>query len=140
MSPSPPTRSAVRRGNDVLPHAAVLVQRRPDGPVVALRAAGGEKQLLGLAAQRSGDGFPATVRQGFGLPAQGVLGGGVAVSFRKDLHHCLSGGYFQESGDYQIAPEASAAFDKGFPPKEKVSGLPSQERFQWIIQQTKPRL
>ncbi len=49
-------------------------------------------------------------------------------------------GYFQESGDYQIAPEASAAFDKGFPPKEKVSGLPSQERFQWIIQQTKPRL
>lgn len=49
-------------------------------------------------------------------------------------------GYFQESGDYQIDPEASAAFDKGFPPKEKVSGLPSQERFQWIIQQTKPRL
>lgn len=49
-------------------------------------------------------------------------------------------GYFEESGDYQIAPEASAAFDKGFPPKEKVSGLPSQERFQWIIQQTKPRL
>ena len=49
-------------------------------------------------------------------------------------------GYFEESGDYQIDPEASAAFDKGFPPKEKVSGLPSQERFQWIIQQTKPRL
>ena len=39
-------------------------------------------------------------------------------------------GYFEESGDYQIDPEASAAFDKGFPPKEKVSGLPSQERFQ----------
>ena len=54
------------------------------------------------------------------------------------LENCA--GYFQESGDYQIAPEASAAFDKGFPPKEKVSGLPSQERFQWIIQQTKPRL
>lgn len=49
-------------------------------------------------------------------------------------------GYFQESGDYQIDPEASAAFDKGFPPKEKVSGLPSQERFQWIIRQTNPRL
>ena len=49
-------------------------------------------------------------------------------------------GYFEESRDYQIDPEASAAFDKGFPPKEKVSGLPSQERFQWIIQQTKPRL
>lgn len=54
------------------------------------------------------------------------------------LENCV--GYFQESGDYQIDPEASAAFDKGFPPKEKVSGLPSQERFQWIIQQTKPRL
>ena len=76
-----------RRGNDVLPHAAVLVQRRADGPVVALRAAGGEKQLLGFAAQRSGDGFPAPVRQGFGLPAQGVLGGGVAVS----LPHHMQG-------------------------------------------------
>ena len=48
-------------------------------------------------------------------------------------------GYFEESRDFQIDPEKSAAFDKGFSYKEKVEGLPSQERFQWIIQQTKPR-
>ena len=48
-------------------------------------------------------------------------------------------GYFEESRDFQIDPEKSAAFDKGFSYKEKVEGLPSQEKFQWIIQQTKPR-
>ena len=48
----------------------------------------------------SGDGFPAPVRQGFGLPAQSVLGGGVAVSFRKDFHHRLGGfrGYRRGGG------------------------------------------
>ena len=48
-------------------------------------------------------------------------------------------GYFEESRDFQIDPEKSAAFDKGFSYRKKVEGLPSQERFQWIIQQTKPR-
>lgn len=48
-------------------------------------------------------------------------------------------GYFEESGSFQIDPEKAAAFDRSFPPREKVAGLPSQERFQWIIQQTKPR-
>lgn len=48
-------------------------------------------------------------------------------------------GYFMESPSFQINPEDAEAFDRSFPPKEKLSGLPSQERFQWIISQTKPR-
>lgn len=48
-------------------------------------------------------------------------------------------GYFEESGSFQIDPAQAEAFDAGFPPKEKLSGLPSQERFQWIVAQTRPR-
>lgn len=48
-------------------------------------------------------------------------------------------GYFEESGSFQMDPEKAAAFDERFPPREKLSGLPSQERFQRMIQQTKPR-
>ena len=48
-------------------------------------------------------------------------------------------GCFQESKSFQLDPVGAAAFDAGFPPREKRSGLPSQERFQWIIQQTTPR-
>lgn len=48
-------------------------------------------------------------------------------------------GYFEESGDFQIDPAAVEAFDRHFPPREKRSGLPSQERFQWIITQTSLR-
>ncbi|MCI9444221.1 MAG: N-acetyltransferase [Oscillospiraceae bacterium] len=48
-------------------------------------------------------------------------------------------GYFEESGAFQFSREDAAAFEAGFPPKEKQSGLPSQARFQRIIAQTKPR-
>lgn len=48
-------------------------------------------------------------------------------------------GCFEESASFQMDPAEAAAFDAGFPPREKISGLPSQERFQWILQQTKPR-
>ncbi len=48
-------------------------------------------------------------------------------------------GYFAESESFQMDPAEADAFDKCFPSREKRAGLPSQERFQWIIQQTKPR-
>lgn len=48
-------------------------------------------------------------------------------------------GYFEESGSFEMDEAEAAAFNAGFPPKEKLSGLPSQERFQWIIAQTRPR-
>ena len=50
------------------------------GPVVALRAAGGEDQLLALAAQQRGHLRPALIQQLFGLPPLGVGGAGVAVA------------------------------------------------------------
>lgn len=49
------------------------------------------------------------------------------------------GGRFMESESFRMDPAEAAAFERGFPPREKLSGLPSQERFQWIIQQTRPR-
>lgn len=54
----------------------------------------------------------------------------------------LSGcaGVFEESGAYQIDPAAAAAFDSRFPPREKLSGLPSQARFQEIAARTRPRI
>ncbi|MDE7221539.1 MAG: N-acetyltransferase [Oscillospiraceae bacterium] len=48
-------------------------------------------------------------------------------------------GYFEESSSFRMEAEDAVAFDAGFPPKEKLSGLPSQEKFQWIVSQTKPR-
>ena len=78
------------RGDDMLSYPAVLMQGGPDSPVVALSAAGCEKQLLRPGPQGSGNGSPGPVRQGLGLPSQSVLGGGVAVSFRQSFHHRLS--------------------------------------------------
>lgn len=49
-------------------------------------------------------------------------------------------GYFEESASFRMDPAKAEAFDAGFPPKEKQSGLPSQERFQRMTAQTKPRL
>ncbi len=48
-------------------------------------------------------------------------------------------GYFEESRSFQTDPAEAAAFDAGFPPREKVSGLPSQKKFQQIIARTSPR-
>lgn len=48
-------------------------------------------------------------------------------------------GYFEESHSFQTDPAEAEAFNAGFPPKEKLSGLPSQERFRQIIAQTRPR-
>ena len=48
-------------------------------------------------------------------------------------------GRFLEGFIYHIDEAAAAAFDKAFPPKEKLSGTPSQLRFQQIITKRKPR-
>ena len=65
-------------GDDVAAHPAVQSQGGPDGPVVALSAAGGEEELAGGAAQGAGHVGPPE-RQGLGgLPAELVHRGGVA--------------------------------------------------------------
>lgn len=42
-------------------------------------------------------------------------------------------GRYVEGEIYSIDPAAAAEFDKGFPPKKKVSGTPSQKRFEAIV-------
>lgn len=49
------------------------------------------------------------------------------------------GGFFEESKVFQLDAAQAALFDSQFPLREKRSGLPSQEKFQQIIAQTKPR-
>ena len=76
-------RVMLHQGADHVP-ALALHGFRPleDGPVVALRAAGGEDQLLALAAQGRGHLPTALIQQLFCLPAHRVGGVGVAVYLR----------------------------------------------------------
>jgi predicted N-acetyltransferase YhbS len=48
-------------------------------------------------------------------------------------------GRFFEDSIFAIDETAAAEFDKGFPEKEKESGLPTQERFQHLLKLRKPR-
>lgn len=48
-------------------------------------------------------------------------------------------GRFYEDQAYHIDKKDAAAFDAGFPAKELVSGLPSQERFLYLLNLRKPR-
>ena len=48
-------------------------------------------------------------------------------------------GRFVEDGIYSPDPEASQEFDKRFPYKEKLEGLPSQARFMQLLSERKPR-
>ena len=67
-------------GDDVLSDAAVLVGGKADGPVVALRAAGGEVQLVRLAAERGGDDRAVRLQTLFRGGAVGILRAGVAAA------------------------------------------------------------
>lgn len=48
-------------------------------------------------------------------------------------------GCFVEDKVFEIDEAASEEFDKGFPQKAKKSGLPSQERFNQLVNMRKPR-
>lgn len=48
-------------------------------------------------------------------------------------------GRFQEDHAYEVDADASAAFDKSFPTKEKREGLPSQLKFLEHVSRRKPR-
>ena len=91
-------------GHDVLAHPAVLPEGGADGPVVALRAAGGEEKLLRFAPQGLRHSGTALLHQIPGRPAQGVLGGGVAEVLRQNLYHDLRhrSGYRGGGGIIQI--------------------------------------
>lgn len=42
-------------------------------------------------------------------------------------------GRYVEDTIYEVDESAAAEFDKGFPPKEKISGTPSQKRFETLV-------
>ena len=110
------------------------------------------EHTLGLAKQM---GFPAVFI--YGDPAiYSCLGFQPAESFRigtKDnlYHDSLQAyelqpgalkdapGRFAEDSIYDINEAAAAAFDQSFPPKQKLSGTPSQQRFLKVIDMHKPR-
>ena len=48
-------------------------------------------------------------------------------------------GSFAEDSVFEIDEKASAEFDKSFPHREKVSGLPSQKRFREVAAMRRPR-
>lgn len=48
-------------------------------------------------------------------------------------------GRFYESSAFEVDPQAAEEFDRGFPDKERKSGLPSQARFQQVVGLRKPR-
>ncbi len=76
-------------GDDMFTRMAILPQGGLNGPVVALRAAGGKVQLLGLAAHRTGDNGPIALHHLFRLLSHGVLGGGIAELLRQHAVHLV---------------------------------------------------
>lgn len=85
-------------------------------------------------------------RLGF-LPAES-FGIGTADDYYMDALQALElaagalrkrSGRFQEDHAYEVDAEASAVFDKSFPPKEKRDGLPSQLKFLEHVSMRKPR-
>jgi len=59
-----------------------------------------------------------------------------------ELHEsALTGksGRYYENYVYEVDDQAVAEFDKAFPPKEEIEGLPSQLRFQELLQARRPR-
>lgn len=57
--------------------------------------------------------------------------------FTGGLSNC-SGRFFEDS-IFEVDEKAAEEFDKNFPHKEKLSGLPTQERFLQLISMRKPR-
>ncbi|WP_313162883.1 N-acetyltransferase [Sedimentibacter sp.] len=49
-------------------------------------------------------------------------------------------GRFFEGDIYEIDKEKAEEFDENFPLKEKISGLPSQQRFSELVSMNKPRI
>jgi len=85
-------------------------------------------------------------RLGF-LPAE-TFGIGTADDYYMDVLQAMElvadalrekNGRFQEDAAYEVDSEASAEFDRSFPPKEKQEGLPSQLKFLEHVSARKPR-
>ena len=74
-------------GDDVPSDMAVLMRGKAERPVVALRAAGGEVQLVRLAAERGGDHRAVALQPLFRGGAVGILRAGVAAALQQHVVH-----------------------------------------------------
>ena len=57
--------------------------------------------------------------------------------YRGALSDC--GGFFFEDPLYEVDELASQEFDRGFPKKDKLNGLPAQERFIQLVKMRRAR-
>ena len=83
-------------------------------------------------------GFEAAEKFGIGSSGDMVTPALQALELTEGALTGCAGRFFEGSA-YDIDPAAAAAFDKDFPVMEKVSGLPSQERFLQMLGLMKPR-
>ena len=77
-------------GDDMPPSTAVFGCSGCNCPVIPLRSAGGEHNLLRPAAQRLRHTLSVLLQPLCPLCAEGIAGGGVSVSLRHHLHRCLN--------------------------------------------------
>ena len=85
-------------GDDMVSFSPVQVDSAENGPVVPFGAAGGEKELLGRAAQGGGHIGPPQLDLSGGLAAQFILGGGIAPALLHGLYSGLNGLWANRGG------------------------------------------
>ena len=85
-------------GDDVLAGVAAVPCGGADGPVVALRSAGGEEKVFRFTAQGVGHNGTAVLHQSSGLMAQRILGGGIAELFGQHPVHSIRHGLGNRRG------------------------------------------
>jgi len=111
------------------------------------------EHTLGLAKQM---GFPAVFIYGdpayygrIGFQPAERFGVGTEDNFYQDALQTVelqpgalqnASGRFLEGDIYHVDPAAAALFDQAFPPKEKLSGTPSQLRFLEVVALRRPRV
>ena len=110
-------------GDDVFPDMAVLPAGGGDGPVVRLRAAGGEEQLPGITVQGAGDGAAPGLHPALHLQPQGILGAGIAELLRQHLIHSVRHrpGHGGGGGVVQIDHERISPYSWALPNDENYS-------------------
>ena len=101
-------------GDDVPALAAPELGHGLEGPVVALRPAGGEEDLLGLCVQAPGDLCPRGIQIGLGLLAECIEAGGIPIGVPKIGHHGLQRPGRERGGSGVIGIEKTGHTDSSF--------------------------
>ena len=83
-------------------------------------------------------GFVPAEKYGIGTAGNMYAAALLALELKEgELAGCA--GRFIEDKVFEIDEAEAEKFDKGFPLKEKISGLPSQKRFETLVSMIKPR-